>query len=1452
MSRRSREVIARLISLFKKNSIGTGHSLGFLIPPPIARRVIVGLGATSAFIFLVAQIATVAGFDDANEVLSQTEITRLTKERLKGIALALDSTREWLARDPMVRSALVSNNPSSLFRLLRERDSAYAARVRASALYGDPITNNVDREASSSGITATHGFAIYSWDGRLVSWCSSGTGGLGFDTTLKGNALLQSRDRGVMLDNGPVHVSLFAIQKLVSPGGNVEGYVESKRLLISKDPLSNGRTTGFVDDIRARAGREVTLVFGAVEEPRRVNSGLPQVDLYADPSDPASFVGRLSVSDAATPEPSLFSRVLHQVWTAGLSLATLVALLWLLISIAVRDGSNSISQAGGERTDDPNEQGVELEPGGSRRPLLTRTYYSILALIILISARMLLSSLGSIGSIVGQAYQDPSDFASDWGSGMVRNPLELFLTTVFATTAAVMLWIIWMPRKQLVRDDARKKDIREIVRRERTTLLVFTVVALLGSQFLVDGLSETVAAIVRNGSLRYLSVKQVLPAPGMLMMLLSFLGIGVTYFFLTALVLTFALRAAIFIIPRTVSLGIRIAAGAALIAIMMAAAGFGVQGLHLTDTSLLYRASLAAFIFSISLAVILIDTFSSDPTQTTPSFLYKLPRSSRTILFILAGSAVLMAPLVASKQFGTDKEIARTFVQDNTGVETPALETVASQVLNTASRRAVEWYSSGHDSIALRQTALISWLQGLREHQEWNAIVDIYDATGNILSHYSTSDAATEQARLRPTMDSVLRMIRRRDTITDAFFVEVPCFTSSCTPAVVGGILTNATPVLVSPTSVLPALPSAAAKPAFVTVALWTDLPALAAPRSRFNLLSGAAQSANAGPVLDGGFILAQYRPNLRRLTNTPTLDVPGSIPSAFERILRTRQYFWHEGVIDGAKYQTLYYRTNRSMQRDEKAAVLTVSIPEPTFGKITEFGLRMNAIGLIYGTCIVILLLLARQLGTSRLRFTLKFRDRIFLIVLLIALVPLVVVTNVTRTLLTARASSEQTARLTRDASVIKERISRQLEASVISSLALHSEVENLAEIIGREFSVYDATGRLRASSRPEFYESGMLPSILNASVIEEVVFGKRSFYTQPVQIGSQLYEAGYQPITSADGLRLLGVIALATRDEQSNVEAEIARTTSLIYGTFAALGLVLLGIGALFAARVASPILALMRATERVAQGKLSTSIPVTRQDEIGELMQSFNSMTRELEKSREIVAQTEREIAWKEMARQVAHEIKNPLTPMKLSVQHLEHAHEAKDPNFSSIFRRVIGTVSEQIDVLTRIATEFSRFGAMPRRKWGPVSLRKVADSAVALFDADRSRIRFIVDVPKNLPMLHSDEDELRRAFVNLLRNAVQAIEGWGIIVFRASLRQGMIHVSLSDTGSGMSEETLKRAFDPNFSTKTSGMGLGLAIVKKTITDMSGSIRVESRPGHGTTFLIDLPARGYVEEE
>jgi len=982
---------------------------------------------------------------------------------------------------------------------------------------------------------------------------------------------------------------------------------------------------------------------------------------------------------------------------------------------------------------------------------------------------------------------------------------------------------------------------------KRLGLSVSALGALLVSKLLVDGLSFVIESIIQNGDLRYLTVTQVLPTPGMLMMFLSFLGIGVTYLFLGTFALTAALRAAINLTSRRRPLGTRIFIGSLAMAILIAAGVLFLDVIVHTDTTLTYRSCLAALTFLISLSIIIIDARVPDPLDEGPSFLYKLPRSSRPIFFILSISAIVISPLVATKLLLRDEDIARRIVQKNSEVDIPELQSATQGLLTKAQARLSDWQAISHDSSALHNEAFLIWLDGMREHPGWNASIDLFNTNGERISHFATVGIDNELDRLRPQSDSEFARLRHSDSSKFAIRI-LTSFTSSGAPAIIAGLRFRDSSNALTTTG-----QGSPSNPIFVTASIWSDLPVLKSERSRISIVP-ETNGPNQDPVTSRGFIVAQYRPGMRRITNSPSLDVPGNVPDQVMNLLKKQRSVWRPTTIGGAQYRTLYYRGSANLSAGDHLTVVAVSVPEPTYGQTLEFALRLNAIGLLYGALIVIILLIVRQMAARQMRFTLHFRDRIFLIVLLIALVPLVVVTYVTRDLLAERARVEEQDRLSRDASVIKDRMSRKVEplGNATDKIDLQSEVEYLSQVIGRDFSIYDTSGRLRASSRPELYESSLLATTLNSAAVQEVILGKRSFFTEPVEIGAETYDVGYQPVTNSGGDKLLAVLALATMDEKPQIEAEIARTTSLIYSTFAALGLVLLGIGALFAARVAKPILELIRATEQVAKGKLKTFIPVKREDEIGDLMHAFNTMTRELENSREIVAQTERELAWKEMARQVAHEIKNPLTPMKLSVQHLEHAHERSDPNFNTIFRRVIRTLREQIDVLTRIATEFSHFGAFPRRKWGPVEIRRVAESAVALFDADRSRIRFIIDVPKDLPKVHSDEEELRRAFVNLLRNSSQAIEGWGVIVIRGSSDQGMVHISVRDTGYGMPEETLKKVFDPNFSTKTSGMGLGLAIVKKTITDMSGTIRVESFPGRGTTFFIDLPARTDAEED
>jgi nitrogen fixation/metabolism regulation signal transduction histidine kinase len=241
----------------------------------------------------------------------------------------------------------------------------------------------------------------------------------------------------------------------------------------------------------------------------------------------------------------------------------------------------------------------------------------------------------------------------------------------------------------------------------------------------------------------------------------------------------------------------------------------------------------------------------------------------------------------------------------------------------------------------------------------------------------------------------------------------------------------------------------------------------------------------------------------------------------------------------------------------------------------------------------------------------------------------------------------------------------------------------------------------------------------------------------------------------------------------------------------------------------------------------------------------MASFNDMVEELRTSREQIARIEREQAWKEMAKQVAHEIKNPLTPMKLSVQHLRQAFRDKVPNLEEIVARVTQTVIEQVDVLSRIASEFSNFARMPEPRFERVHVHELLRETVSLF-REVEGIEFRTNFGNTHPVVVADPDELRRVFINLVRNSVQAMDRGGRITLTTAVEDGFCRVSIVDTGYGIPPHLKERVFQPNFSTKTDGTGLGLAICRRIIEDLNGTIELESEVGRGTSVVIRLPVQ------
>jgi nitrogen fixation/metabolism regulation signal transduction histidine kinase len=346
-----------------------------------------------------------------------------------------------------------------------------------------------------------------------------------------------------------------------------------------------------------------------------------------------------------------------------------------------------------------------------------------------------------------------------------------------------------------------------------------------------------------------------------------------------------------------------------------------------------------------------------------------------------------------------------------------------------------------------------------------------------------------------------------------------------------------------------------------------------------------------------------------------------------------------------------------------------------------------------------------------------------------------------------------------------------------------------------------------------------------------------------QSENIGSYQYIVGYRPLVSGSG-RIVGIVAVPTLYRFEEVEEEISRRNALIFGVYAVMLFLIIIIATTVANRIAAPIHKLTLATKRVARGDMDVTVGVKNADgEIGELIRSFEAMTKELTRSREELVRAERELAWKEMAKQVAHEIKNPLTPMKLSMQHLRQTYRDKVANFGQVFDDVSRTVIEQIDTLSKIAGEFAHFARMPKPNLESVDINAVLRESIFLFDQDAS-VHFEMELEANLPPVKSDREELRRAFINIIRNGIHAMNNSGMMTIRSRGENQGVVVTIRDYGVGMSDDVKANLFQPNFSTKTDGMGLGLAITKKSIDDVGGSITVVSVVGEGTTVIITLP--------
>jgi two-component system nitrogen regulation sensor histidine kinase NtrY len=339
---------------------------------------------------------------------------------------------------------------------------------------------------------------------------------------------------------------------------------------------------------------------------------------------------------------------------------------------------------------------------------------------------------------------------------------------------------------------------------------------------------------------------------------------------------------------------------------------------------------------------------------------------------------------------------------------------------------------------------------------------------------------------------------------------------------------------------------------------------------------------------------------------------------------------------------------------------------------------------------------------------------------------------------------------------------------------------------------------------------------------------------------IGMENFQA--VPRVGRDGELLAVLLIGSSRADLLSMEKDIR----LLGLAVAAMGVLL---GLLLAwwatARITRPVHELAVAAGEVAAGNWNAHVPVQSSDEIGELAAAFNQMTGHLTEQRERLVQSERVAAWRELARRLAHELKNPLFPLQITVENMQRARDQYPEQFDEVFREGAATLLAELANLKTIINRFSDFSKMPPPERQSTNLNEILRGVMKLFEAQLAaqQVTARLELDEALPIIEADPAQLHRAAQNLVLNALDAMPAGGVLTVRTGRSDGSVRLEVSDTGSGLTKEECERLFTPYYTTKQHGTGLGLAIVQSVISDHGGRISVESEPGRGSTFRIEL---------
>lgn len=416
-------------------------------------------------------------------------------------------------------------------------------------------------------------------------------------------------------------------------------------------------------------------------------------------------------------------------------------------------------------------------------------------------------------------------------------------------------------------------------------------------------------------------------------------------------------------------------------------------------------------------------------------------------------------------------------------------------------------------------------------------------------------------------------------------------------------------------------------------------------------------------------------------------------------------------------------------------------------------------------------------------------------------------------------------------------------LESQSSNNETLENRVSEISQYSRADINIFNTNGRLVATNQRLIFDNQILSSYTNPQAMASIVERGNNKSILEEYVGDLAYQATYYGIRSNEDNRLLGLLSIPFFESQEQLKRQQTDILSNILNAFTFIFIVFVILSFLASRILTYPFKYLTQKIKTTTLSKYNEPLEWTANDEIGLMVTEYNRMLVNLEKSKRALAMSEKESAWREMAQQVAHEIKNPLTPMKLKLQHLKRV-LAAGRELDQDYNKPIDSLLGQVEILSDIATSFSSFAKMPIPLSERLDLADVLKRATRLFSAEEVEIR--PNIPRNPVWIEGDKNLLGRIFNNLILNAIQSVPE-GVrpsLEVELELTSTKARISVADNGSGIGDDIKEKIFIPKFSTKEKGSGIGLAIAKRGVEHAGGSIWFESETGKGTTFFIEFP--------